>query len=461
MTILIKDGTIVNNGLSFMGSLLIKDKIISRIIRLSGYKDEEQYRQEVDNILQSGNIKVIDAKGLYVMPGVIDDQVHFREPGNTHKATIESESKAAVLGGVTSFMDMPNNNPPVTTLQELEKKYDKAAECSFANYSFYLGATNDNIDEIRSITPANICGVKVFMGSSTGNMLVNNTDTLKNIFRESPVLIATHCEDEQTIKDNMEACKAKYGDDIPFEMHPVIRSREACVKCTQNAIALSIESNSRLHILHISTEDEIKMLSEAQKSNPRISGEVCVHYMWFNSKDYHKLGSKVKCNPAIKEETDMLAIRKAVKDGVIKVVATDHAPHLKEEKERPYLSAPSGLPLVQHSLQIMIELYKQGVFTIEEVVARMSHGPSDCFNIKGRGYIKEGYFADITIADLNRPDNFTPSHPAYKCGWSPFEGYTFSSSIIHTLVNGVLVVENGKLIGERAGMRLEFNPLKE
>lgn len=460
MTILIKDGTIVNNGHSFMGSLLIKDKIISKIIRLSGYKNEELYRQEVDNILQNSNIKVIDAKGLHVMPGVIDDQVHFREPGNTHKATIESESRAAVLGGVTSFMDMPNNNPPVTTLQELEKKYDKAAESSFANYSFYLGATNDNIDEIRSINPANVCGVKVFMGSSTGNMLVNNTDTLNNIFRESPVLIATHCEDEQTIKDNMEKCKAKYGDDIPFEMHPVIRSREACIKCTQKAIALSIENNSRLHILHISTEDEIKMLAEAQKKNPHISGEVCVHYMCFNSKDYPKLGSKVKCNPAIKEESDMLAIRKAVKDGVIKVVATDHAPHLKAEKEKPYLSAPSGLPLVQHSLQIMIELYRHGVFTIEEVVARMSHGPSDCFNIKGRGYIEEGYFADITIADLNKPDNFTASHPAYKCGWSPFEGYTFSSSIIHTLVNGVLVVENGKLTGERTGMRLEFNPLK-
>ncbi len=460
MNTLLKNGIIVNDGLSQTGSLLIIGDKIEKIIYLSGYKNEEEYNEAVNSIetsAESGNLEVIDAAGKYVMPGVIDDQVHFREPGNIHKATIESESKAAVLGGVTSYMDMPNNNPPVTNLETLEGKYETAAKSSFANYSFYLGATNENIGEIKAINPKNVCGVKVFMGSSTGNMLVSDQQTLKQIFQDSPVLIATHCEDEQTIKDNLEACKAKFGEQIPFNMHPVIRSREACIKCTEKALALALENNSKLHILHMSTADELEMLAKAQQTNPKISGEVCVHYMWFNNKDYDKYGSKVKCNPAIKEESDMMAIRKAVKDGVIKVVATDHAPHLKEEKEQPYLTAPSGLPLVQHSLQVMLELHKQGVFTIEEVASRMSHGPADLFEIEGRGYLKEGYFADIIIVDTNCPDSHSSTHPAYKCGWSPFEGYTFSSSVVHTFVNGTHVVKNGELTGEKNSARLTFN----
>ncbi len=456
---LIKDGIIVNEGLSFKGSLLINGNFIEKIVRESDFASSALYEEAVNDVINGIPAEcgeVIDATGLYVLPGVIDDQVHFREPGNTHKATIESESAAAVLGGVTSFMDMPNNNPAVTTRAALEEKYSRAAETSYANYSFYLGATNENIDEIKGIDPQKVCGVKVFMGSSTGNMLVNEADTLIRIFKESPVLIATHCEDEQTIKDNLEVAKAKYGDAIPFEMHPVIRSREACIKCSQKAVDLAVENFSKLHILHISTADEVEMIKAAQKKNPQISGEVCVHYMWFNVSDYPKYGSKVKCNPAIKQESDMLAIREAVKEGVIKVVATDHAPHLKAEKEQPYLSAPSGLPLIQHSLQVMLELYKKGVFTIEEVVSRMSHGPSDLFNICGRGYIKEGYFADLVLVDLNSPDSYSTSAPAYKCAWSPFEGHTFSSSIVHTFVNGCWAVKNGKLSGCRNSMRLEF-----
>ena len=299
--------------------------------------------------------------------------------------------------------------------------------------------------------------MKVFMGSSTGNMLVSDPQTLKQIFQQSPVLIATHCEDEQTIKENLEASKEKYNDNIPFNQHPVIRSREACIKCTGKALELALENNSKLHILHMSTADELQMLAKAQQTNPKISGEVCVHYMWFNRNDYDKYGPKVKCNPAIKEESDMIAIRKAVKEGVIKVVATDHAPHLKEEKEQPYLTSPSGLPLVQHSLQVMLELHKQGVFTIGEVAARMSHGPADLFDIQGRGYIKEGYFADIIVVDTNCPDSHSANNPAYKCGWSPFEGYTFSSSVIHTFVNGTQVVKDGKLTGDKNSARLLFN----
>ncbi len=458
MKTLIKNGTIINNGISSTGTILIEGDIIAKVIVSEKYSDIHLYNEEVGLLEKEiAAENVVDAVGLHIIPGVIDDQVHFREPGNTHKATIESESKAAALGGVTSFMDMPNNNPPVTTLEALENKYEIASQNSFANYSFYLGATNENIEEIRSIDPKSICGLKVFMGSSTGNMLVNDEDMLNRIFKESPVLIATHCEDEQTIKENLQKYKAEYGDDIPFEKHPEIRSREACIKSSQKAIDLAIKNSSDLHILHLSTADEVELLKQAQKANPNISGEVCVHYMWFNKNDYAKYGSKIKCNPAIKKESDMYAIRKAVKEGIINVVATDHAPHLKTEKEQGYLAAPSGLPLVQHSLQTMLELYKKGIFTIEEVVEKMSHGPSKLFKIQGRGYIQEGYFADVVIVDTNKPDTVSTSSPAYKCGWSPFEGYTFSCSIVHTFVNGTQVVNNGVLTGKKNSMRLMFN----
>lgn len=447
MNILIKNGTIINKGLSYKGSLLIKNDLIAQIIRDG---DPENYRDtQID--------KVIDASGLHIFPGVIDDQVHFREPGNHAKATIESESKAAVLGGVTSFMDMPNNTPLTITNELLEGKYKIAQEYSYANYSFYLGATNHNIEDIRRVDKEKVCGVKVFMGSSTGNMLVNDEHALEVIFKESPVLIATHCEQEEIIKANLEEFTTKYGENIPFEAHPDIRSREACIACTQRALKLAVENHSRLHVLHISTAQEIEMIRQAHAINPKITGEVCVHYMWFNKNDYAQYGSKIKCNPAIKLESDMLAIRAAVKEGVIKVVATDHAPHLKEEKENNYSKAPSGLPLVQHSLQLMLELCKKGIFTPQEVAARMSHGPAECFGIRQRGFIEQGYFADLAIVNMNLPDNKTPLQPAYKCGWSPFAGYTFGSSIIHTFVNGVQVVENGKLTGNRSAMALTFN----
>ncbi len=453
MRTLLKNGTIVNQGLSYTGSLLIEGEKIGKIIAANSFATEQEYETAV-NLLQYD--KQIDAKGLHILPGVIDDQVHFREPGNTHKATIASESAAAVLGGVTSFMDMPNNNPPAASLAALEQKFSIAANDSYANYSFYLGATNDNIDEITSIDKSRICGVKVFMGSSTGNMLVNSNETLNRIFSESPVLVATHCEQEETIKANMAEYTEKYGSEIPFEMHYRIRSREACIECTKRALELAVKHGTRLHILHISTAEEIQLIKEAREKNPQILGEVCVHYMWFNCNDYKEYGSKIKCNPAIKTEDDMLAIRRAVKEGAISVVATDHAPHLKEEKQNNYAQAPSGIPLVQHSLQLMLELCKKGVFTVEDVAARMSHGPAECFQIKERGFLKEGYYADITLVNLNLPDNRTTTTPAYKCGWSPFEGKEFSSSIVHTFVNGTHVVENGALTGNKSAKELVF-----
>lgn len=452
MTILIKHGTIVNEGLSFKGSLLIENNRVSKII-----KEENLSKSELKDIyLNAGVDKIINASGMHIFPGVIDDQVHFREPGNTSKATIASESRAAVLGGVTSFMDMPNNNPPAISNRAIAGKFAIAAESSYANYSFYLGASNDNLAEIKAVDREKICGIKVFMGSSTGNMLVNSTEALNAIFKESPILIATHCEQEEIITANLETFKNRFGEHIPFESHPDIRSREACIACTERAIRLAVKNGTRLHILHISTADELEMIREAQKENPNITGEVCVHYMRFNRNDYAKYGSKIKCNPAIKEEGDMLAIRAAVKEGLIQVVATDHAPHLKEEKSHPYLKAPSGLPLIQHSLQLMLELSKQGVFTTEEVVARMCHGPANCFHIKERGFLREGYYADLVIVNLNLPDNKSTSSPAYKCGWSPFEGETFSSGIVHTFVNGTQVVENGSLTGARNAQALIF-----
>lgn len=454
MDLLIKNGTIVNEGLSLTGSLLIKDCIISKVLLEKEFQSKEEYCSYVESINAK---KVINAEGLHILPGVIDDQVHFREPGNTHKATILSESKAAVLGGVTSYMDMPNNTPATTTISGLQEKYKIAQKDSYANYSFYLGATNDNLDEIKAIDKNKICGVKVFMGSSTGNMLVNDNNQLNAIFKDSPVLIATHCEQEDIIKANLEFYKNKYGENIPFEMHPSIRSREACIACSKRAIDLAIANNTRLHILHISTADEIEMIKEARKVNDKITGEVCVHYMWFNDSDYAKYGSAVKCNPAIKKESDMHAIRTAVKDGSIRVVATDHAPHLFTEKQGNYLNAPSGLPLVQHSLQLMLELAHKNLFTIEEVADRMSHGPAECFKVEKRGYIKEGYFADLVIVNLNKKDETSTNSPAYKCGWSPLKGYTFSSSIIYTIVNGVAVVENGEFQDIKNAMPLSFN----
>ncbi|MEA4868713.1 Dihydroorotase [bioreactor metagenome] len=442
--ILIKNGTLINEGSSFLGSILIKDNIIEKI------------SNSCDIIHNKATI--IDATGKLVIPGVIDDQVHFREPGSTHKGDIESESAAAVLGGVTSYMDMPNNNPTATTIESLQYKNSIAEANSYANYSFYLGATNENLDQILKANPRETCGIKVFMGSSTGNMLVDNMNSLEKIFSKSKLLIATHCESEFIIRENLQKANDKYGEaEIPFEEHPTIRSRESCIASSKQAIELANKYQTRLHILHISTQEEIQMLENAKKENPFISGEACVHYMLLDSSMYKTMGSKMKCNPAIKEETDRLAIIKAVKEGIIEVVATDHAPHTIEEKSGSYINTPSGLPLIQHSLQLMLELSDKGFFTKEEVVERMCHAPANAFKIENRGFLREGYFADIVIIDPSKPDQQSTKTPAYKCGWSPFEGKQFSISVSDTIINGIQVVAEGRLTGIKAGKKLLFN----
>ncbi|HCV15753.1 MAG TPA: dihydroorotase [Rikenellaceae bacterium] len=443
MSLLIKNGTLINEGISFKGSILIENELIAGI-----YSESDK--------LPSTD-KVIEADGMIVIPGVIDDQVHFREPGNTHKGDISSESAAAVLGGVTSYMDMPNNTPSATTLDSIEVKNNIAQKNSFANYSFYLGATNSNIEEILKANPGETCGLKVFMGSSTGNMLVDDSQSLKDIFEKTKLLIATHCEYEPIIKANLAEAILRYGEDnIPFGSHPEIRSREACIESTKRAIELAIKYNTRLHILHISTAEEIELIKEAKKHNPGITGEVCVHYMLFDSRDYEKYGSKIKCNPSIKESSDREAIIKAVKEGVIKVVATDHAPHTIEEKSGNYMKSPSGLPLVQHSLQIMWNLHKEGRFTAEEVVDRMCHSPALNFKISKRGFLKIGYYADVVVLNPYKNDSYSVDNPAYKCGWSPLTEITLTSTIAHTFVNGEHVVDNGKLTGIIAGKKLKF-----
>lgn len=453
--LLIKGGTIVTPSRQFKGDIVVEDGKIERIIDYSSLPDNNPHN-EISNAFE-----VIDAVEMHVFPGVIDDQVHFREPGATAKATIYTESRAAVLGGVTSFMDMPNNNPPAVTNEAVEKKFRIAENDSYANYSFYLGATNDNMDEILAADKKRMCGIKVFMGSSTGNMLVDNQATLEEIFRRSPVLVATHCEDEATIKANLQYYKELYKESsIPFSAHPLIRSREACIKSTSKAIELAKRFGTRLHILHISTAQEIEMITDAVREGYKnITGEICVHYLYLSSKDYAKMGSKMKCNPAIKDEADMLALRDAIKNGTIKVVATDHAPHLLAEKENDYLNAPSGLPLVQHSFQLMMELVKQGVFKIEDIPAVMSQGPAENFGVKDRGCIKEGYYADLLIADLNLPDKTSTKRPAYKCGWSPFADTEFSTTIRYTIINGTVAAKDGKITGQSNAMPLEFNRL--
>ena len=448
MKTLIKDGTIVNDGHSFKGGLLIDNDRIAKI-----FNEKELQEHCIENNVDN----TVDVSGLYILPGVIDDQAHFRPPGGEKKATLESESTAAVLGGVTSFMDMPNNNPPATTLEQIEQKFSIARESSHANYSFYLGATNQNIEQIRHADRNRICGIKLFMGSSTGNMLVDDPSALERIFAESPMLIAAHCEDENIIRQNLDRYKALYGDAIPFDAHPEIRSREACIECSRRAIDYAIRHNSRLHILHISTAEEIEMLRAAHTINSKITGEICAHYLIFSKEDYAHMGSRIKCNPAIKQAGDRDALRKAIKEGLIKVVATDHAPHTLEEKSGNYLAAPSGMPTIQHSLQMMIELVEQGIFTLEEVVKVMCHGPADTFGISGRGYIKEGYYADLAIVDLNRKYTVTKENIAYKCKWSPLEGHTFGSSVIYTFINGKMTAKEGVVAEERAAMELRFN----
>jgi dihydroorotase len=441
---LIHNALIVNEGALFKGSILVEDGKIVHI-----------YKVVPDEIL--GRSVIIDAQGKVLMPGVIDDQVHFREPGLTQKGDIFTESRAAVAGGVTSFMEMPNTQPQTLTQSLLEEKYKLGSEKSLANFSFYMGASNDNLDELSKTNPKNVCGIKVFMGASTGNMLVDNQETLKHIFAEAPTLVAVHCEDENTIKQNIEKYRNEYGEEVPVKFHPYIRSEEACYKSSSMAIELAAKYNTRLHILHLSTAKELSLFrNDIPLTEKRVTAEVCVHHLWFDESSYAEKGNFIKWNPAIKKTEDKKALFHALLSNKIDVIATDHAPHTLEEKKNTYFKAPSGGPLIQHSLVAMLEFYQEGKISLERIVEKMCHAPADLFRVSKRGYIREGYQADLVLIDLNSPWTVNKSNILYKCGWSPFEGTTFHSKVSHTFVNGELVYENGKIDETIRGQRLLF-----
>ena len=427
----------------------------------------ENQIKDVDLYIENGRIKkissglpplgkVIDAQGMLLFPGVIDDQVHFREPGLTNKGNIKSESKAAVAGGTTSYMDMPNVLPPTLNHSELEKKNQIASKDSLANYSFYLGATNTNIEEIKSIDPTKTCGIKIFMGSSTGDLLVDNAESLESIFRESKVVITTHCEDSPMIRKNEEIYGKRFGENIPVKFHSDIRSRESCLKSTTYAINLANKFNSQLHVLHVSTKEELDLFNSGSVENKKITAEACIPHLFFSSKDYELKGSLIKCNPSIKELSDQLALRNALKTGKIDYVATDHAPHTLEEKRLSYLYSPSGMPSVQHTLLSVIDLVDNKVLSLEEVPKVTSHNVAIRFNVKERGFIREGYWADLVLVERGEKNIVRNSDTLYKCGWSPFEGYTFKSRINETIINGIRVYSNGEFLTNSPGKRLEF-----
>jgi len=439
---LIKNVTIVNENEIFVSDVLIEGSYISKIER---------------NISEP-NATIINAEGLVLMPGAIDDQVHFREPGLTHKGEIYTEAKAAVAGGVTTYMEMPNTVPQAVTIVELEKKYARAKECSLANYSFFMGGTNTNLEETLKVDYKTVCGLKIFMGSSTGDMLVDNEKTLEGFFEKSNALIAVHCEFDPMIKETQARIISEYGEDIPAYFHPIIRNDEACYKSSSFAVALAKKYNTRLHILHISSAKELSLFTnKIPLKEKRITAEACIHHLWFNDEDYKVKGNFIKWNPSVKTEYDKAQIFEAVLDGRIDVIATDHAPHTIEEKSQSYLKAPSGGPLVQHSILAMLEFYKQKKISLEMIVNKMSHNVADIFNIDKRGYIREGYFADLVLVNLNKPNTVTKESLLYKCGWSPFEGYTFASSIEKTFVSGHLVYDNGTFDESKKGERLSFN----
>lgn len=445
-TVLIKNATIINENRTFIGSVLIENDIIKSVFE--GLFEEDKVQTDT----------IVDAMGKILIPGVIDDQVHFREPGLTHKGNIHSESRAAVAGGVTSFMDMPNTMPLTTTIEALEDKYTIGAQHSFANYSFYMGATNNNLDELRKVNPRLVCGVKVFMGSSTGNMLVDNTETLSGIFNEIPMLIATHCEDEATIQANKAHYKSLHGDDLPITFHPLIRNDEACYRSSSFAVELATKYNARLHVLHISSAKEMSLFGNTLPlKEKRITSEVCVHHLWFSDVDYAKYGNRIKWNPAIKTENDRIALIEALNNGRIDVVATDHAPHLLREKEGSCLKAASGGPLIQHSLVAMLQLAKLGYFSYEKVVEKMCHAPADLYRVDKRGYIREGYYADLVLIDPTMNTVVSSENVLYHCGWSPFEGICFDHTVLKTWVNGNLVYTEGKVNECTRGRRLIFN----
>ncbi|MCZ4317536.1 dihydroorotase [Aequorivita viscosa] len=443
-SVLIKNANIVNEGKIVKGDVLVQDGRIAEISETISMKSAET--------------KVIDADGSYLLPGMIDDQVHFREPGLTHKATIETESKAAVAGGITSFIEMPNTVPQATTIELLEDKFDIAAKTSWANYSFMFGGTNNNIDEILKVDPQKVAGLKLFLGSSTGNMLVDDPKILEEIFSKTKLLISAHCEDEDTIKKNLEKYKAEYGEDIPIALHPKIRSEEACYISSSKAIKLAEKTGARLHVFHVSTEKETHLFNNKKPlAEKKITAEVCIHHLWFSEEDYKTKGTKIKWNPAVKTEKDRNGLLKALLDDRIDVIATDHAPHTLEEKNNTYLNAPSGGPLVQHALVALLEMYHKGKISLEKIVEKFAHNPAILFQIKERGFIRKGYKADLVLVDLNSPWNVKKENILYKCEWSPFEGTIFKSRITHTLVNGVVVYENFKFPNRSNPERLTFN----
>ena len=443
-TILIKNAHVVNEGIITNCDVYIENGIFKEIAPQISVK--------------STDIEVYDAEGKYLLPGIIDDQVHFREPGLTHKATIATESKAAVAGGITSFIEMPNTVPQTTTIAELDRKFEIAAQDSYANYSFMFGGTNTNLEEILKVDPKKVAALKLFLGSSTGNMLVDDPEVLEKIFSSTNLVIAVHCEDETTIRKNLAAYKEKFGEDIPIELHPVIRSEEACYLSSSQAVALAKKTGARLHVFHLSTARELELFDNSiPLSEKKITAEVCIHHLWFSKQDYKEKGTFIKWNPAVKSENDRESLFEALLDDRLDVIATDHAPHTLDEKQNVYTKAPSGGPLVQHALPAMLEFYHQGKITLEKIVEKMCHNPAILFQVEKRGYIKEGFKADAVLVDLNAPWTVTKDNIAYKCGWSPFEGNTFTSRITHTFVNGALVYKNFKFYEVKNAEQLTFD----
>lgn len=441
---LIKNANIVNEGKVVEGDILIEGELIKEVASSISAK--------------SADVTIIDTEGKHVFPGCIDDQVHFREPGLTHKANIETESRAALAGGITSFIEMPNTNPQTTTVEKLEEKFDIASKSSYANYSFMFGGTNDNLDEILKVDPKTVAGLKLFLGSSTGNMLVDNPQVLEKIFSSTDMVISVHCEDEATIRTNLQAHIDEFGEDIPIEKHPIIRSEEACYLSSSKAIELAKKTGARLHVFHLSTGKETKLFTnKIPLRDKKITAEVCIHHLWFSDEDYARKGTHIKWNPAVKTAKDRAQLWEALLDDRIDVIATDHAPHTIAEKNNPYTKAPSGGPLVQHALVAMCEMYHREKISLPKIAEKMAHNPSILFQVEKRGYIKKGYYADLVIVDLNSPWTVNKDNILYKCAWSPFEGTTFKSRITHTFVNGSLVYNNFKVLDVKAAKRLTFD----
>ena len=440
--LLLLNATLVNEGRVFQADVGIRDQRIETIAK---------------DLSSRAATQVMDATGLHLLPGMIDDQVHFREPGLTHKGDIATESAAAVAGGITTYMEMPNVNPLTINAQALEDKYQRAAGRSHANFAFYLGASNDNLEEIKNLDPQAACGVKVFMGASTGNMLVDDPEVLDGIFAHAPILVATHCEDSPMIQANEALAREKYGEDVPFWEHPNIRSEEACWKSSSFAVSLARKHGTRLHVLHITTAKELALFEPGELKGKRITAEACVHHLWFSQEDYERLGAQIKCNPAVKRKEDRDAILQAVAEGRIDIIATDHAPHTWEEKQGSYFKAPAGLPLVQHALPSLLDHYQAGRLSLETIVQKACHNPAEAFQVKDRGYLREGYFADLVLVDLQKETTVTKESLLYKCGWSPFEGHTFQSRIVTTFVNGGIAWHEGQPGQKIHGQRLTFN----